>query len=85
MGYLYFVNSDIILNSESGEELQWLWEHRDSLASSDVWRFYAQRGFTYIVMAKDRVDDDKSVWLQALGLQVAFVGQRNAVLRIEKP
>ena len=88
-GYLYFVNSDIILKSESEEELQWLWEHRDNPSSSfyaaaeDFWRFYAQRGFTYIIVAKDRVGDDKSVWPHALGLQVAFVGHKNAVLRIE--
>ena len=90
-GHLYFVNSDILLNSESGEELQWLWEHRASLlssfyiASEDFWRFYAQRGFTYIIVAKDHIDDGKSVASHPVGLQVAFVGHQNAVLRIEKP
>ena len=48
-GHLYFVNSDIILNSESGEELQWLWEHR----ASGAWQKYPYNRTYGIIRAKN--------------------------------
>jgi hypothetical protein len=81
-GYPYFVNSRILLNSESAEELQWLWEHRSRLSPVEVWKFYARRGFTYAVVAKGRVDEARSIWPRDERLQVAFVGRNDAVLRI---
>jgi hypothetical protein len=90
-GYAYFVSPDHLLNSESAEELQWLWEHYGSRSPSpwtaDFWHFYARNGFTYVLVAKDLVDDALSVWPNDLARarpQVAFVGRNDAVLRIEK-
>jgi hypothetical protein len=82
--YPYFVDPNILVNSESAGERQWLWEHRYSLSPSDVWHFYAQHGFTYVVVPKDRVDGAQSVRRDGVALNVAFVGREHAVLRMEK-
>jgi hypothetical protein len=82
--YRYFVNPDILVRSESAEERQWLWEHRDSLAPSDIWRFYAQHGFTYVTVPKDSIDDAELVAQDGIARKVAFVGRNHAVLKIAR-
>jgi len=97
-GHRYFVEPNVLLNAESTDEFQWLWDHGHWLYGgsgsitplswiSDFWRFYAERGFTYIVIAKNRVDDALSAWpsdMEGVRVQVAAVGQANTVLKIEK-
>jgi hypothetical protein len=90
-GYPYFVSPYHLLNSESAEELQWLWEHYGSVSSSfqqaGLWNLYARNGFAYVIVAKDRVDDALSVWpgdIARARPRVAFVGRKDAVLRMEK-
>jgi hypothetical protein len=83
-GFRYFVLPEILVNSESANELQWLWKHRGHLSPADFWSFYAQRGFSYVVIQKNRLDDVKAVWPDDRGLQIPFVGRQGAVLRIEE-
>ena len=97
-GHRYFVDPRVLLNSESAEELQWLWEHgtwrydgSGSIAPSswtaDFWRFYTDRGFTYVVVAKNRMQDALSTWptnLEGVRLQIAAVGRENGILKIAK-
>jgi hypothetical protein len=82
--YRYFVDPDILVNSESAEERQWLWEHRDRLSPSDLRDFYARHGFTYVVVPKNRIDDSEAVKQDGVALKVAFVGRNDVVLKIEK-
>ncbi len=97
-GHRYFVDSNVLLNAESTEEFQWLWEHGQWLYGgsgsvtpsswiSDFWLFYTARGFTYIVVAKDHVRDALSAWPSTVvgaRLRVVAVGRANDVLKIDK-
>jgi hypothetical protein len=97
-GHRYFVDPRVLLNSESAEELQWLWEHGDwryggsgsispSSWTADFWRFYTDRGFTYVVVANYRMQDALSAWpskLEGVRLQIAAVGRENGILKIAK-
>jgi hypothetical protein len=90
-GYSYFVSPDHLLNSESAEEYQWLWERYRSLSPSfwtaDYWHFYATNDFTYVIVAKELVDNAVWAWPDDTARarpQVAFVGYKDAVLRIEQ-
>ena len=83
--YRYFLNANILLNSESQEELQWLWErgNRPSHLAPEVWQFYRQRGFTYVGVPRARIDDAlKTLKDHHIGAEVAFKGKNEAVLRI---
>lgn len=89
--YPYFMDPTHLLNSESAEELQWLWEHYGSLSPSswtaDFWHFYARNGFTYVIVAKELVDEAVAAWPDNLARgqpQVVFVGRNAVILRIEK-
>lgn len=82
-GYFYFLNGDVLLNSESANELQWLWERRDYLSMTEVCSFYAQRGFTYVVVRKEHMQDKLSLSLDGGNLHIVFVGQVKMVGRIE--
>lgn len=98
-GPRYFVDSQVLLNSESAEEIQWLWEHGEwryvgwgriapSSWTPDVWHFYNSRGFTYIVVAKDRLQEAISAWPDnsaGVPLEVAAMGRDNGVLKVQKP
>jgi dolichyl-phosphate-mannose-protein mannosyltransferase len=97
-GNRYFVDSHVLLNSETAEEIQWLWEHGEwrhdhsgSIAPSswapDFWHFYQSRGFTYIVIDKDRLQETIAAWPDnsaRLALEVAAMGRRSGVLKIHK-
>jgi hypothetical protein len=90
-GHPYFVSPNHLLNSESAEELQWLWTHcrcrSPAVWTADFWHFYARNGFTYVIVAKDSVVEAVSVWsndLEGERPQVAFVGRNNMVLRLEQ-
>jgi hypothetical protein len=79
--YPYFLNVDILLNSESAEEIQWLWERRDRLSLEETWAFYAQQGFTYVVVRKEHMDHALSSRVHAGELSIVFVGQEKMVGR----
>ena len=88
-GYAYFVSPNHLLNSESAEEHQWLWErhrsHSPSSWTADSWHFYARNGFTYVIVVKELADDAVRAWPDDPARarpQVAFVGRKDAVLRI---
>ncbi len=97
-GHRYFLDPQVLLNSESVQEVQWLWDHGEwqysgsaSISplswSPNFWRFFVERGFTYVVVAKDHIDDALSTWpsnLQKARLRVAAVGRVNNVFKIEK-
>jgi len=110
-GYPYFLRPEILLESESGQELQWLWEQGGrpsqsflrqhasersnigmkvaALASSwtpDVWRFYVDHGFAYVVVPGTQLDTALGSWPSQLGarLEVAFAGQYDRLLRITR-
>jgi len=97
-GHRYFIDSKVLLNSESAEEVQWLWDHGQWLYggsgsitplswSPDFWLFYAAHGFTYFVVAKNRVPDAISAWpphLLGTRLRVVAVGRNNDILKIDK-
>jgi hypothetical protein len=83
--YRYLFNANILLNSESQEELQWLWENQSklSLSNSQLWQFYAQRNFAYVAIPQSRVDDALQILNDNhIGGEVVFVGKDEAVLRI---
>jgi hypothetical protein len=85
-GYPYFVDPDHLWNSESATELQWLWQfcrcRTPKSWTQDFWRFYAERGFTYAITAKERLPQALTVLPTNLRVEVAFVGQKDAVLRL---
>ena len=81
-GYRYLIRADILLNSESAHERQWLKERRGTLSLTDIWRFLVDRGFTYIVIPKDRIDDAISFSPPQLEVNVSFAGRNAAVLKI---
>jgi hypothetical protein len=89
-GYRYFVNPTILLKTESAEELQWLWDHSINFFSgswtADLWQFYVQNGFSYVVLPENVVSEALSVWpdIPTNRLTIAFQGQQDVVLRIEK-
>jgi hypothetical protein len=89
-GLPYFLESSHLLNSESRAERQWLWEHQRKVASSlwteEIWRFYANQGFTYVVLAKNRVDEAMSAWpgTEVKGIAaIAYEGRNFAVIKID--
>jgi len=82
-GHYYFINEDILLNSESMEEIQWLWDHRDNTNFIDVCNFYAKRGFTYVVIRKEHMNDMSQLILNEVKLRTVFVGQKKLIGRIE--
>jgi hypothetical protein len=82
-GYYYFLNADILLSSESAEELQWLWDRRAHLAITEALDFYAKRGFTYVVLGTDEMRDILSFRLHEGELHIVFVGQKKMIGRIE--
>jgi hypothetical protein len=83
-GYYYFFDADILLNSESAKELQWLWDRRDYQPITEVWDFYAQRGFTYVIIKKEHIGNTLSLSLDNGELHIVFVGQKKMIGRIEK-
>lgn len=82
----YFVNGESLLNSESAEELQWLWEHGPGGSwSADWWRFYVEKGFTYVVIPKSVTAEALSTWppdMECTRVDVRFEGRGLSVLRI---
>jgi hypothetical protein len=93
-GYRYFVDPHILLNSESAEEIQWLWEHGEWLNkglpsswSPDFWHLYESHGFTYIVVAKHLLQEAISAWPDnsaRVPLEVVAMGRDSGVLKIQK-
>jgi len=110
-GYPYFLRPEILLESESGDELQWLWERGGRLSQSsprgralprstmgikaaalssswtpDVWRFYVDHGFAYVVIARNQLDAALGSWPSQVGarLGVAFAGREDSLLRIAR-
>jgi hypothetical protein len=82
-GYYYFLNTDILLSSESAEELQWLWDRRNHLSITETLEFYAKRGFTYVVIKTEHMSNTLSLRLNEGGLHIVFVGQKKMIGRIE--
>jgi hypothetical protein len=82
--YYYFINVDILLNSESSEEHQWLWDGRNHLTITETLNFYAKHGFTYVVMGKEHMNNTLSLRLSDGELHIVFVGQTKVIGRIEK-
>jgi hypothetical protein len=65
-GYPYFLDSQHLVNSESAQELQWLWENYRRLFPSshaaDFWRFYQRNGFSYVVLSKEHAERALASW-----------------------
>jgi hypothetical protein len=82
--FRYFLNPDVLLNSESKEEMQWLWENESRLSPSNplFWEFYAKRGFTYVVIPTSKVDEALKVLERNIGGEIVFTEAAEAVLRI---
>jgi hypothetical protein len=83
-GYYYFLDPEVLLDSESAEELQWLWERRDHASVTEAWNFYARRGFTYVVVRKEHMSNASSFRLDEGELHIVFVGQKKMIGRIAK-
>jgi hypothetical protein len=86
-GYAYFLSPDNLINSESVNERQSLWQLCRCRApwrwTADFWRFYAARSFNYVVVAKEVVTHAVSVLPDHIEVEVAFLGKTDAVLRLE--
>jgi hypothetical protein len=89
-GYPYFLDAQHLLNSESVEELQWLWEtYRRLFPSShaaEFWHFYHRNGFSYVVVSKEYVESALASWpigLEGQVPRVVFSGRSDVVLKIE--
>jgi hypothetical protein len=83
-GYHYFINEEILLNSESAEELQWFWDNQDHINIVDAFKFYAKHGFTYVVIRKEHMDNTSPLIIGENKLSIVFVGQKKMIGRIEK-
>ena len=83
-GYTYFVKPRILFDAGSTEEYEWFWKHRDRPLAPDSWSFYTQRGFTYVVVAKNSINEPISGVPDSIRLKVVFMGQKDAVLKIEE-
>lgn len=82
-GYYYFINEEILLNSESAEELQWFWDNRDHANIIEISDFYAKHGFTYVVIKKEHIDATLPLTLRKNKLHIVFVGEKKMIGRIE--
>jgi hypothetical protein len=83
-GYYYFLDAEVLLDSESAEELQWLWDRREHHSITEAWNFYARRGFTYVVVRKEHMNNALSFRLDEGELRIVFVGQKKMIGRIAK-
>ncbi|MGH7827002.1 MAG: hypothetical protein ACREQ7_17745 [Candidatus Binatia bacterium] len=87
-GYSHLLKPDVLLNSESTNEFEWLWERCrcriPSVWTGNLWHFYAERGFTYIVIAKNSIPRAIAVLPDNIAAEIPFVGGQDAVLRISK-
>lgn len=97
-GHRYFIAPEILLKSESAEELQWLWSigkwRYNDIGSigpeawtEEMWRYFVKQGFSYIVVDKKRLKDAQSVWpddLKGTRLTVLLEEQDNVILRIDQ-
>jgi hypothetical protein len=83
-GYYYFINEEILINSESTEELQWFWDNKDHINIVEEFNFYAEHGFTYVVIRKEHMDNTLPIILNENKLHIVFVGQKKMIGRIEK-
>ncbi|HWO41820.1 MAG TPA: hypothetical protein VNO43_08470 [Candidatus Eisenbacteria bacterium] len=85
-GYSHLLRPDILLNAESADEFRWLWDRCRCRAparwNSDFWRFYVERGFTYVIVARRSVDEALAALPHGTTVDLAFVGRNEAVLRI---
>jgi hypothetical protein len=84
IGHPYFINIDILWHTESSEELQWLWEHRQDISRLMFWNFYVQHGFTYIVVGKEYIEEGKVFLPTSSEFHVVFEGKNNIVFRVAK-
>jgi hypothetical protein len=83
-GHYYFINEEILLNSESSEELQWLWNHRDRIDIIETCNFYEKHGFTYVIIRKEHMQNSLRLMLNESELHIVFIGRNKMVGRIEK-
>jgi hypothetical protein len=87
-GFVYFVNPDHVLNSESANDLEALWHICRCVApeawTPEMWRFYAERGFSYAVVSNGLVAEALAASVDGMKIAVAFNGREEAVLRIDK-
>jgi hypothetical protein len=83
-GHKYFINEQILLSSETYEDLQWLWDNIDHNNIVEEYNFYARRDFTYMVINKEHMGNALPFILNEKKLHVVFVGQKKMIGRIEK-
>jgi hypothetical protein len=97
-GYKYFVDPRLLLNTESADEFQWLWNHgrwfyagtgsiAPRLWRETFWRFYLERNFTYVVVTKGRLEEALAAWpddIQTVRPRVVIEGSESVVIKIEK-
>jgi hypothetical protein len=85
-GYRYHVNPEHLLKSETAAELEHLRREcrcgNHSNWAPGLWHFYAQRGFAYVVVEKDRLHDAVAASPKEIDVRVAFVGRQDAILKI---
>jgi hypothetical protein len=86
-GFSYFLDPTHLLNTETLSDAARLWQLCRCSApdawTSSFWNFYADRGFTYVLVGREAVPKALSVSPASLRLQIAFVGRNDAVLKIE--
>lgn len=97
-GHKYFVEPRLLLRSENADELQWLWENGQwhyapggriapSAWRSEFWRFYVERGFSYVIVAKEGIGEALSVWpkdLPSAGFHVVMRGALNDIVKLTR-
>jgi hypothetical protein len=85
-GYSYFVRVNHLVNSESVDDFQRLWELCHCRApirwTADLWKFYADGGFDYAIVARHRVASALAMLPRNLKVEIAFTGREETVLRI---
>jgi hypothetical protein len=90
-GYPYFLESHHLMGSESQAEFQQFWEnyrtHLDSSWTAEVWRFYKEGGFRYLVMEIHLANQVLLAWPKVTSDSrpaIVFQGRENTVFALEE-
>jgi hypothetical protein len=81
--YKYLLNPDILLNSESSQELQWLSDNAERLSRPEQWRYYAQQSFSYMIVSREEGRFLPSLATPELGIRLVYAGTNDSVLKLE--
>jgi hypothetical protein len=81
-GYKYLVHPDILLNSESAEELQWLHERGNTASLAQLHQFYVQHGFSYIIRNKQWRHTISRASEKDLQIEAIYTGDTNSIFQL---